>query len=251
MIADNDRYEMEAMDREVMREMDRTTSGADAHHRALRPDEEAMMHEEGHMEDAQATRDALREEIFAGVCDYTVSGGLHPAKVRERMETVMRRFAPEIYPAMRGGYVWWDEAQVMKTLDALAGRVGAPCAASLFSLSGKIREEKDQKFVFQSFNRMCQFWVEEGCEWKKALSAHLVIMKALRPELIGQMSLEEIAVLCGDKGKATVSARAKRIFSRRLASAGMQGTHAHFQKSPEAVEKYRAAQMGNTNRKKN
>lgn len=250
MIANDERYESEQMDREVMREMDHLTSGAAAHHRQMRPDEMAMMHEEGE-EDERSDRDRLREEIFSGVCDYTLGAGLHPARIRERMEVVMRRFAPEILPGMRGRGVWWDEQAVMRMLDAVAGRVGEPCPGMLFSLSAKIREEKDQKFVSQSFNGLCRFWVEEGMDWKRAVSAHLVIVKALRPELIGQMSLEEIAVLCGDKGKATVSARAKRIFSRRLAEAGSAGTHAHFQKSPEAVAKYRAAQMGNTNRRKN
>lgn len=240
-------WQMEALDRKILREMDRMTSGATAHHHVMQPDELAMAHEE---EDEMGGRDALREEIFAGVCDWTMGAGLHPLRVRERMASVMGRFAPEVAMGMRGAYVWWDEAEVQKVLSNLQGRVAEPCFSWLFELSGKIRDEKDQRFVYQSFNGMCRFWVMEGMEWKKAVAAHMVIMKALRPQLIGQMSLEEIAVLCGDKGKATVSARGKRLFNARLEAMGMRGTHAHYQKSPEAVEKYRKAQMGNSNRRK-
>jgi len=242
-------HTMESFDRQVGREMDRLTSGADAHHRARRPDEEAMDHEDGG-DDPAAARDALREEIFSGTCDYTLGAGLHPGRIRERMAVVMGRFDPESLMKMRGSKCWWDEVSVQKTLEACADRVGQPCYGTLFALSGKIREEKDQLFVYQSFKGLCGFWTMEGYEWRKAVCAHLAIVKALRSELIGGMSLEEIAVLCGDKGKATVSARAKRLFNRRLAAMGMHGTFAHFQKSPAACESYRAAQMGNTNRRK-
>lgn len=241
-----DEIDHEVLDRQVLREMDRLTSGSASHHRAMQPDEFAMMNEEAA---GSISPDHLREEIFAGVCSYTLAAGFHPGKVRARMEILMKRFAPEIFPTMKGRETWWDDAAVNEIIIKLADKVEAPCFASLFSLSGKIREEMDQKFVYRSFNQLCRFWVEDGCDWKRALSAHFVIIKSLKPELIGQMSLEDMAVLCGDKGKATVSARAKRIFNRRLESVGMQGTHAHFQKSPEAVEKYRAAQMGNSNRK--
>jgi len=250
MIANDEDWRIEAFDRKVVREMDRMTSGCSAHHHARRPDEVAMDHEEENEgETAASARDALREEIFAGTCDYTLGAGLHPARIRERMEIVMRRFDLETLRKMRGPHIWWDEAAVIKTLDAVASRVGEPCYGSLFDLSAKIREEKDQAFVFQSFKGLCGFWTLEGFEWRKAVCAHLAIVKALRSELIGGISLEEISVLCGDKGKATVSARAKRLFNRRLEAMGMRGTYAHYQKSPAAVEAYRAAQMGNTNRK--
>ena len=243
---DFEEIDHEVLDRQVLREMDRLTSGSASHHRAMQPDEFAMLNEEP----AEIGTDELREEIFSGVCSYTLASGFHPGKVRERMEVMMRRFAPELLSQMSPWAVWWNETEVNKIIIRLADKVEPPCFQTLFELSGKIREELDESFVYSSFNQLCRFWVEDGYDWKRALSSHFVIIKSLRPELIGQMSLEDLAVLCGDKGKATVSARAKRIFSRRLESVGMHGTHAHFQKSPEAVEKYRAAQLGNQNRKK-
>jgi len=246
-MSENDDFQMQALDRQVLKEMDRLTSGCASHHRAMQPDEVAMMNEEGGDE---GEADEIREEIFSGVCSYTLAAGFHPARVRDRMEVLMRRFAPEICAKMASWNVWWDDAEVERISLKLADKVEKPCIASLFSLSGKIREELDQRFVYASFNQLCRFWVEDGFDWKRAMSAHFVIIKSLRPELIGQMSLDDMAVLCGDKGKATVSARVKRIFSRRLENMGMRGTHAHFQKSPAAVEKYRAAQMGNSNRRK-
>jgi hypothetical protein len=70
------------------------------------------------------------------------------------------------------------------------------------------------------------------------------------------MSLHDIAILSGDGSKTPKSARAttgeriKRIFSRRIAAAGAKASHAHFQKSPSVIEKYKTAQLGNHNRKR-
>lgn len=241
--------EMEVIDWQVNREIDHMTSGAASHHRCRQPDELAMDHEEGG-EGLVAARDALREEIFSGTCDFTLGAGLHPREIRSRIESVMRRFDVQSFLKMRGALVWWDEKVLMGKIDGYAQKLETPRFGMLFSLSKKIREERDQAFVHQSFRGLCGFWTMDGYEWRKAVCAHLVMVKALRPELIGGMSLEDIAVICGDKGKATVSARAKRLFNKRLESMGMHGTFVHYQKSPEAVESYRAAQMGNSNRKR-
>jgi len=64
--------------------------------------------------------------------------------------------------------------------------------------------------------------------------------------------LEDIAVLSGDAGgRATPQNRTKRLFNNRVKAAGFKACHVHFQKSPETIEKYRRAQMGNSNRSKN
>jgi hypothetical protein len=243
-------WEHEALDRRVLRDFERMTSGADYHH-LRRPDELAMAHEED--ADGHDERDALREEIFAASCDFTLSAGPHPAMVMAKMKSVMRRFDLRSYHKMRCAGAWWNPVAVGRVLAAheVGTRPEGGPPVCLVSISSKIREEHDQRFVFQSYKGLCEFWVSEGYEWRKAVAVQFAIVKALRPALIGSMSLDEIAVLCGDAGKATVSARVKRLFSRRLAAQGMLGTFAHFQKSPEAVEKYRAAQIGNHNRNKN
>jgi len=67
--------------------------------------------------------------------------------------------------------------------------------------------------------------------------------KAVRPELLGDMSLEDISIICADGGRATVSVRIKRIYNDRVASAGMVA-RASFQKAGN----YSSPQIGNKNR---
>ncbi len=243
-------WEHEALDRKILQNYERITSGADFHH-LRRPDELAMSHEEDGDDDAD-DRDKLREEIFAAVCDFTLAEGPHPRFVMERMRSVMKRFDKESNRKMRGWCPWWDTASVQRVL--LRHGDGTKSDEKLVkrtAVSMKMLEEINKQFVYRSLKGLCGFWVSEGHEWKKAVAVQFAIVKALRPVLIGSMSLDDIAALCGDAGKATVSARVKRLFSKRLEEGGMLGTFAHFQKSPEAVERYRAAQMGNHNRNKN
>ena len=255
----------EVLDRQALEEYGRMTGGLDAHH-ALAPDELAMMHEEGGERDGE--RDALREEIFSGVCAYTMAKGAHPLAVMERMRALMERFGADTLKKMPvGSGNWWDEAEVgevCRKFEEARKRSGGEdeTSAFLLSVSKKIREEGDEFFVFQSFRGLCRFWICEGTSWKAAVGVHMALLKTLRPSLLTvmerrngndvpvMMSLDDIAVLCGDAGKATVSARIKRVFNRKLEAQGMLGCFAHFQKSPEAVERYRAAQKGNTNRRR-
>lgn len=80
------------------------------------------------------------------------------------------------------------------------------------------------------------------------------IVKAVRPKLIFGMSLRQLAVLCDDgrgpfsDGRATQSARIKRLFEEPIAKAGMRGTKASFQKTEAATAKYAARAKGNQNR---
>jgi hypothetical protein len=255
----------EVLDRQTLEEYGRMTGGLDAHH-ARAPDELAMMHEEG--DDMHAERDALREEIFSAVCAYTIADGPHPVRVMLRMRAIMQRFASDTLQSMAPlPNNWWDTGrveEVCRKFYEARKRTGneEETPAFLFSVSRKIREELDEFFVYQSFRGLCRFWICEGATWRGAVSVHMALLKTLRPSLLtvmerrnGQdvpvmMSLDDIAVLCGDAGKATVSARIKRVFNRKLEAQGMLGCFAHFQKSPEAVEKYRAAQRGNTNRRR-
>jgi hypothetical protein len=259
----------EVLDRQTLEEYGRMTGGLDAHH-ALAPDEIAMLFEEGIDDDSEwdKGRDELREEVFSGVCVYTMADGVHPQKVMERMRAMMERFGSDTLKKMTAATpVWWDEdavRNICRKFEEAQKRTGAEDAASAFllSVSKKIREERDEFFVFQCFRLLIRQWICEGACWKKAVGVHLGMIKYLRPSLMtvmerrnGQdvpvmMSLDDIAVLCGDAGKATVSARIKRVFNRKLEAQGMLGCFAHFQKSPEAVEKYRAAQRGNTNRRR-
>lgn len=75
------------------------------------------------------------------------------------------------------------------------------------------------------------------------------LAKALNPELVYNMSCEDIAILSGDEGRATVSARIKRLYNEPVSKAGMKGSFLHFQKDSSAVAAYQKAQSGNQNRR--
>lgn len=80
------------------------------------------------------------------------------------------------------------------------------------------------------------------------------LAKAIRPECIMDMSCAQLAVLCDDgkgrssDGRATVSARIKRLYEEPIRRAGMRGCKAAFQKTESASASYSAAAKGNRNR---
>ncbi len=259
-------YEEEVIDRKMAQEMGHLTSGAAAHH-AMQPDQLAMMHEEGGEANfLRSDRDRLREEIFTAVCEHTMAEGPHPVSMKMRIESVMRQFNRQVLYGMGQFAPWWDSQALDDVLrryeEALRLRPKEDFMPFLMTVSEKIRAEKDQDFVKHSFRELCEFWVSDGPRWQSVIACNLVMVKALRPELlpiigpgagvdaVKMMSLEDLAVISGDAGKATVSARGKRIFSRKLEQSGAVGVYAHYQKSASAVESYRAAQKGNQNRRK-
>lgn len=83
-----------------------------------------------------------------------------------------------------------------------------------------------------------------GCVVRRAYA----LAKSIRPELIAHMSLEDLGQMLGET-RAAQSWRIKKIFSNYLASAGCRATHARFQKSATACDKYSAVQRGNHNRR--
>jgi hypothetical protein len=80
------------------------------------------------------------------------------------------------------------------------------------------------------------------------------VVKAVRPQCILNASLAQLAVLCADgrggssDGRATQSARIKRLFEEPIRKAGMIGCKASFQKSDSACRNYSASAEGNKNR---
>lgn len=81
------------------------------------------------------------------------------------------------------------------------------------------------------------------------------IVKAIRPGLINGMSCADLAVLCDDgkgrtcDGRATVSARTKRLYETPIRKAGMHGYKAPFQKDEDASRAYSGSAQGNQNRR--
>jgi hypothetical protein len=80
------------------------------------------------------------------------------------------------------------------------------------------------------------------------------LTKAVRPQCLMDMPLVDLAVLCNDgnghssDGRATQSARIKRLFEEPIKKAGMRGCKAPFQKTTSACDKYAEKARGNQNR---
>lgn len=110
---------------------------------------------------------------------------------------------------------------------------------------GRDGTEEMNETRLRVFRGILEFIFQDGAEPLKVLRFVFALAKAVRPELIADMSLADISIICADGGKATVSARIKRIYNGTLAKAGVQACAAPFQKRGN----YAAGQKGNSNRK--
>lgn len=247
--------DLDAMDRLAAREEERLTAGMDALH-GMDPSEALMFAEED--EAAQRLmreRHALQCEIFHGLLDYLFADGPGPIEVRERMEGLLRAFAPTMLPAMTGPTEWADPEAVRDVLRRKApeARRMMEVAAGRGELSRWVivlEREEDELTVARTLAELIRYLMSEGARWKAMVAVAYCMAKALRPELIYGMSLEDVARLSGDQGgRATPSARIRRLYNARLTAAGLFASTASFQKGEAACRKYAEAQRGNTNRK--
>jgi hypothetical protein len=246
----------EAVDRLLLKHVQRDVFGATAFH-GLDPAQMCMALEEFDGEDHASTeRSALRCEIFAGFVEYLFADGPEPECVRSRIEGFFNSFHPGLAGQIKGDRDWVDPERVSQVLRkkqyAAHLRAKEEAATSRGALSTWVRDleaEFDLECVWETIVALIGFMVSEGKSWRTVTSVAYCIAKALRPAVLAGMSLHDIAILSGDEGgRATPCNRTKRLVSRRLAAAGAKATHVHFQKSPETVKKYSAAQMGNDNR---
>jgi len=97
------------------------------------------------------------------------------------------------------------------------------------------------------FQQLLDFIFQDGPEPLLVLKRVFGVAKTVRPEVLGDMSMADIAIICADAGKATVSARVERIYGGTLREAGMSPGKASCQKKSG---KYAQAQKGNQNRVK-
>ena len=74
-----------------------------------------------------------------------------------------------------------------------------------------------------------------------------ILLKAITPEAIGDLTLTEIGMIFGET-RAAVSIRVKRVFSSFQKKQGAKGFKAPFQRSETACVAMSRAQMGNRNR---
>lgn len=127
-------------------------------------------------------------------------------------------------------------------------------------------DDEEWAIVVEAWHRIMEFFFAAGPEPLEVIRRLYGIVKALKPELLGHMSNEDIALLCDDAvrwdpekgekggwvaGRATVGARIERVYGRTLKEAGMKACRAPFQKNDSARRKFSEAQKGNRNRTKN
>ena len=68
--------------------------------------------------------------------------------------------------------------------------------------------------------------------------------KAINPDLLKDMSMEDISIICADSGRCTVSARIKRIYNKKIEDAGGRPVLSSCQKTGN----YSTPQLANSNR---
>ncbi len=95
--------------------------------------------------------------------------------------------------------------------------------------------------------RMMQFFYADGQHPGAVLRRVFAVAKAIDPELLGHMNLEELGLMFGET-KAAQSWRVKKIFSDYQKERGVKGFKANFQKSETACGAMSRAQRGNKNR---
>lgn len=95
--------------------------------------------------------------------------------------------------------------------------------------------------------RVLLFFYADGMHPGAVLRRVYALAKAIDPELIGDMTCDDLALMFGET-KAAQSWRIQRIFSGYQRAAGVNGFKASFQKSESARAAYSRAQRGNNNR---
>ena len=144
------------------------------------------------------------------------------------------------------------DAVIYKNADALQG--GFQAHHGHTPLDDLIEKEEgvnptNEEVRQEAFHKLLNYFFADGAHPLDVVRRVYATVKALRPDLIGDMSLEDLAVLSGDGGRATTSARIRRIYNKLIEDHDGGKVSAWFQKSESTVEKYRQAQQGNSNRK--
>lgn len=247
------------IDRALYREHTRITAGVSAFH-SQDPAEIVMRLEEAAADPTSLAvheREVLRAEVFSGFTEYLFAEGPDPREVRRRVEGLLRSFLPELAAKIKGPVEWVAAPLIEQVICKHSAKIGAslsaasPNSGSLALWYRTLETEVDFEFIETTIVSLVRLLTAEGLTWRQVTSTAFCLAKALRPQLIADMSLEDIARLSGDLGgRATPSDRIKRLYNRRVEAAGAKGSFVHFQKSASAVAAMTAAQKGNTNRRR-
>jgi hypothetical protein len=149
-------------------------------------------------------------------------------EILSKIDQVMRKHAVEARPAP------------MTPLEALM-------AAEEGDEAEEAEADRRMALRVQTFRRLLDFFFECGPDPLQVLRRIYAVAKALRPELIGDMAMEDIAIICGDGGgRSTVSARIKRVYGGTITKAGGRPVAAPCEKRGN----FSTPQLANQNSKK-
>lgn len=132
-----------------------------------------------------------------------------------------------------------------ESFEAVDGRTPADAA-----MAAEEGVDEDEQFIrVETFRILLGEIFSEGPDPARTMRRLYTLVKAYAPELIFNMSDQEMGLLFGET-RAAVSWRRNKLVTDRLAAAGNRGTHVRCQKSEEARARLAAAQRGNRNRAK-
>lgn len=132
---------------------------------------------------------------------------------------------------------------------SLEGEVAPPFAEFEQGPDGEAADAIDYHVAVRAMRNVFAYVMADGPEPLKAMKRFYALCKAYYPDLLRDMSDEQMATLFRET-RAAVSARRMRMVTKKLEAAGFKGTHVRCQKSEAARRRFSAAQRGNQNRKK-
>ena len=238
-------------------------------------------------EEDLSERDAglVRAEALGGVMAWILSAGPHPRMVAERLVACALRYAPErldglgkvdrlAVTATDGAARAVALARVLRDDERLrardARRHGEAVNAALTrayrgaanTWTGDLTRQADGAALWRmeeaggadevalrraTLARWCRLVWEQGARLGPALKAFYALARSYSPELMLNMSQEDVGAFFGQV-RATTSAREKQLINTRLARAGYRKTTLRGQKSETACATYARRAQGNHNR---
>lgn len=110
-------------------------------------------------------------------------------------------------------------------------------------------DSQEQFIRVETFRKLLGYVFAEGPDPARSMRRLYALGKSYTPELLFNISDQEIAMIFGET-RAAVSWRRDKLVTKKLEAAGARGTHVRCQKTEGARLKYAKAQMGNRNRAK-
>ena len=147
-----------------------------------------------------------------------------------------------------------DERRINETLAQVFHKKGFQQEAittrtPLADLLAKEAGEDEQDERRETLGVLLRYFFADGPHPGAVVRRVFAVGKAVAPELIVDMTVEELGLMFGET-KAAQSWRIEKIFSNYQRERGVKGFKAGFQKSEHTSAAFSRAQRGNHNRRK-